>query len=157
MDSFSDLLFEMKNFKNIDIQNKKAKFEYFLLDTFTAGLVLTGTEIKSIRESKVSMADAYVLVDNDQALLKNLHIAKYDFGTYYNHEPLRDRILLLNKKEIKKINTKLKDKGLTVVPTRLFINEKGLAKIEIALAKGKKLFDKRESIKERDVERSENR
>lgn len=141
--------------KNIDIRNKKAKFEYAFLDEFTAGMVLTGTEIKSIRLGKVSMSDAYCLINNGEVFLKNFNIAAYEKGTHYNHEPLRDRKLLLNKREIKKLINKLTDKGLTVIPTRLFISESGKAKIEIALAKGKKLFDKRESIKERDVGRDE--
>jgi SsrA-binding protein len=147
----------MKIQKNIDIPNKKAKFEYAFLEEYTAGIVLTGTEIKAVREGKVSMADAYALVDQAQMVLKNLHIAKYENGTYNNHEPLRDRRLLLNKREIKKIASKLLDKGLTVIPTRFFINEKGLAKVDIAVAKGKKLYDKRDSIKAKDIERDQAR
>jgi SsrA-binding protein len=147
----------MKIQKDINISNKKAKFEYAFLEEYTAGLVLTGTEIKAVREGKVSMADAYALVDQAQMVLKNLHIAKYENGTYNNHEPLRDRRLLLNKREIKKIASKLLDKGLTVIPTRFFINEKGLAKVDIAVAKGKKLYDKRDSIKAKDIERDQAR
>ncbi|MGL4630104.1 MAG: SsrA-binding protein SmpB [Leadbetterella sp.] len=139
--------------KQIDIQNRKAKFEFALLDVYTAGIVLTGTEIKSVREGKVNLSDSYGLIDNGEIILKNLHISIYENGTYNNHQPLRDRKLLLTKKEIKKINGKLVDKGLTFIPTRFFINEKGLAKVEIAIAKGKKLYDKRESIKEKDVQR----
>jgi SsrA-binding protein len=116
-------------------------------------MVLTGTEIKSIRLNKFSMVDAYCFLINGELYVKNLNISKYEQGTHYNHEPLRDRKLLLKKKELKKIATKLIDKGLTIVPTRLFINDGGLAKLDIALAKGKKLYDKRDSIKERDVSR----
>lgn len=147
----------MKYTKNTDIQNKKARFEYALLDDFSAGMVLTGTEIKSIREGKVSLADSYCLEQGMEIFVKNMNIAKYDNGTHYNHEPLRDRKLLLAKKEIKKIIGKLQDKGLTLIPTRLYVNEKGLAKLEIALAKGKKLFDKRESIKDKDQSRERSR
>jgi SsrA-binding protein len=147
----------MKLQKTVDLHNKKAKFEYALLDIYNAGIILTGTEIKSVREGKVSMADAYALIDKGELILKNLNISLYENGTHYNHEPLRDRTLLLNKREIKKIASKLLDKGLTVIPTRFYINEKGLAKVDIALAKGKKLYDKRDSIKERDVMRDQDR
>jgi SsrA-binding protein len=147
----------MKIAKSINIQNKKAKFEYALLDVFEAGMVLTGTEIKSIRLGKVNMSDGYCFVDKNEIFAKNINIAKYDMGTYYNHDPLRDRKLLLNKREIKKIINKMTDKGLTIIPTRLFINDGGYAKIEIAIAKGKKLYDKRESIKDRDVSRDQSR
>lgn len=143
--------------KNISIPNKKAKFEYAFLEEYSAGMVLTGTEIKSIRQGKVSMSDAYCIFNSGELFVKNLNIAKYEMGTHYNHEPLRDRKLLLNKRELKKLNSKLTDKGLTIVPTRLFINESGFVKLEIALAKGKKLYDKRESIKEKDVSRDRNR
>ncbi|MCA0365615.1 MAG: SsrA-binding protein SmpB [Bacteroidetes bacterium] len=143
--------------KHTDIKNKKASFEYFFIDVYSAGMVLTGTEIKSIREGKVSMADAYCIVDKGEILVKNLNISKYEFGTHYNHEPMRERKLLLQKKEIKKLASKLTDKGLTIIPTRIYINEKGLAKLDIALAKGKKLFDKRDSIKEKDLQREKSR
>jgi SsrA-binding protein len=139
--------------KNISIPNKKAKFEYAYIEEYSAGMVLTGTEIKSIRQGKVSMSDAYCIFNSGELFVKNLNIAKYEMGTHYNHEPLRDRKLLLNKRELKKLNSKLTDKGLTIVPTRLFINESGFVKLEIALAKGKKLYDKRESIKEKDISR----
>ena len=139
--------------KKIDVSNKKASFEFFFLERYTAGMVLTGTEIKSIRLSKFNMTDAYCFFINGELYVKNLNISKYEQGTHYNHEPLRDRKLLLQRNELKKLANKLTDKGLTVIPTRLFINDKGLAKLDIALAKGKKLYDKRDSIKERDVAR----
>jgi SsrA-binding protein len=143
--------------KNISIQNKKAQFEYAFLEKYTAGVVLMGTEIKSIRQGKVSMADAYCFFNGTELFIKNLNISKYDNGTHYNHEPLRDRKLLLNRKELKKLINKLTDKGLTIIPTRIYISEQGLAKIDVGLAKGKKLYDKRESIKERDVSRDQMR
>lgn len=143
-----------KNFaKHIHIKNRRASFEYIFLETFTAGLVLRGTEIKSIRMGKANVSDAYCYVNNGELFVKNLNISAYDNGTYNNHEPLRERKLLLNKREIKKLENQLKDKGLTIVVTSLFISDNGYAKLGIALAKGKKLYDKRESIKERDVNR----
>lgn len=142
--------------KNIEIKNRKASFNYQFLEVYTAGLVLTGTEIKSIRLGKVSLEEAYCfMTEVGEIWVKSMRIAPYDFGTHYNHDPLRDRKLLLERKELKKLSSKLKDVGLTIIPTKLFINEKGLAKLNIALAKGKKMHDKRESIKERDVKRSE--
>lgn len=142
-----------KFLKNIDVTNKKASFEYFFIDKYTAGMVLTGTEIKSVRQNKFNMSDAYCYFQGNELFVKNLNISKYEQGTYLNHEPLRDRKLLLTKKELRKLSNKLTDKGLTIVPTRMFINENGYLKMEIALAKGKKLYDKRDSIKERDVSR----
>ncbi|WP_018618798.1 SsrA-binding protein SmpB [Spirosoma luteum] len=139
--------------KQVEIRNRRASFEYAFLETFTAGIVLTGTEIKSIRQGKVNLQDAYCLILNDELFIRQMSIAVYTEGTHYNHEPLRDRKLLLTKREIRKLNEKLKDQGLTIVPTRLFTNERGFAKVDIALAKGKKLYDKRDSIKEREVER----
>ena len=139
--------------KQVDIRNRRASFEYSFLETYTAGIVLTGTEIKSVRQGKVNLQDAYCLIHNDELFIRQMSISVYTEGTHYNHEPLRDRKLLLTKREIKRLTEKLKDQGLTIVPTRLFTNDRGFAKIDIALAKGKKLFDKRESIKERDVER----
>lgn len=141
----------------VEIKNKKASFEYFFLETFTAGLVLTGTEIKSIRDGKASIADAYCVIRESEVFIINMHIAEYTFGNRYNHEPKRDRKLLLGKKEIKKIKAKLIDKGLTVIPTLLFINDKGLAKLAVALAKGKKMYDKRETIKNKDIQREKSR
>jgi SsrA-binding protein len=139
--------------KQVDIRNRRASFEYAFLDNYTAGIVLTGTEIKSVRQGKVNLQDAYCLIHNDEMFIRQMSIAVYTEGTHYNHEPLRDRKLLLTKREIKRLTEKLKDQGLTIVPIRLFTNERGFAKVEIALAKGKKLYDKRDSIKEREVER----
>lgn len=142
-----------KDYNNINIKNRRASFEYEFLDKYTAGIQLTGTEIKSIREAKASLEDAYCLFLNNELWVRNMHIAEYKLGTHFNHEPKRDRKLLLNKKELLKLKEKVKVKGLTIVTTQLFINEKGLAKLNIALAKGKKLHDKRESIKARDTQR----
>ncbi len=137
----------------INIKNKKASFEYFLLEKFEAGLVLTGTEIKSIRAGKASLTESYCAFSKHELFVRNMHIAPYSHGTYNNHEPKRERKLLLTARELKKLKSRLEEKGLTLVPTRLFINEKGLAKLEIALAKGKKLYDKRETIKKKDIQR----
>jgi SsrA-binding protein len=134
-------------------KNRKAAFEYFFLEQYTAGIQLTGTEIKSVRLNQVSIAEAYCLFVKNEVVVRNMNIEPYKEGTYNNHEPKRDRKLLLNFKELKKLSTKLKDKGLTIIPLRLFINERGLAKLEIALAKGKKNYDKRESLKQKDVKR----
>ncbi|MDR6196946.1 SsrA-binding protein [Siphonobacter sp. BAB-5404] len=139
--------------KHVEIKNRRASFEYQFLETFTAGLVLTGTEIKSLRQGKANLTDAYCLILNEELFVRNMNISKYEEGTHYNHEPLRDRKLLLQKREIRKLEDKLKDQGLTIVPTRLFISDRGFAKINIALAKGKKLHDKRQDIKEKDVKR----
>lgn len=139
--------------ENINIKNKKAYFEFEFIDQYIAGIMLTGTEIKSIRAGKVNMNDGWCYFQKDDLLIKNLNIATYDKGTHYNHEPLRPRKLLLNKKELQKLQQKIKEKGLTIIPLRLFINERGFAKLEIALAKGKKVHDKRESIKEREAKR----
>ncbi|HAH57851.1 MAG TPA: SsrA-binding protein [Bacteroidales bacterium] len=137
----------------ITIKNKRAGFEYFLTEEFTAGIMLTGTEIKSIREGKVNLTDAFCVFIDDELFVRNMHISEYKFGTYANHEPKRDRKLLLNRRELRKIITKTREKGLTIVPTAMFINEKGLAKLNIAIAKGKKLYDKRETLKTKDVRR----
>ena len=141
----------------INIENRRARFDYQFLDTFVAGLVLKGTEIKSIREGKAGLSDSYCFFKNDELFVKNLHIAEYTDASFYQHEALRERKLLLNRQELNKLSKKVKDQGLTIVPKKLFINEKGYAKLEIALAKGKKLFDKRDDIKKRDVEREMNR
>ena len=138
---------------NINIRNKKASHDYEFIEKYTAGIVLTGTEIKSIRMGKASLVDAYCYVVNGELWVKNMHVAEYDWGTYYNHVPKRDRKLLLNRKELNKLDRKIKEKGFTMVATRLFINEKGFAKLEIALARGKKEYDKREDIKKRDTKR----
>ncbi len=143
--------------KKVNIKNKRASFEYFFLDTFSAGIVLTGTEIKSIRQGKVNFQDAYCLFMDDELFVRSLHISPYTEGTHYNHDPIRDRKLLMTKRELRKLAENMKDQGLTIIPTRLFTNERGLAKMEIALAKGKKLYDKRDSIKERDIKRETDR
>lgn len=133
--------------------NRSAKFEYAFLEEFTAGMQLQGTEIKSIRNKDVSINEAYCTLIKDELWVINLHIGIYEQGSYNNHEPKRERKLLLNKRELKKLSNKLKDKGLTIIPTRLFISDNGYAKLNIALAKGKKMFDKRDSIKDQDVKR----
>ncbi len=138
---------------NINIRNKKASHDYEFIEKYTAGIVLTGTEIKSIRMGKAGLVDAYCFFVNGELWVKNMHVAEYDWGNYNNHLPKRDRKLLLNKKELYKIDRKIKEKGFTMVATRLFINEKGFAKLEIALARGKKEYDKREDIKKRDTKR----
>lgn len=138
---------------NINILNKKASYEYSFLDKYVAGLLLTGTEIKSIRLGKANITDGFCVFQNGELIARNIQINEYEKGTHYNHEPKRDRKLLLNKHELKKLEGALKDQGLTIVPLKLFINEKGWAKLEIALAKGKKLFDKREDIKKKDLQR----
>ncbi len=143
--------------KTITIKNKKAYFEYFFLEEFVAGIQLTGTEIKSIREGKANFVDSYCAFEGSELFVKNLHIAEYTMGTHYNHEPKRDRKLLLNRRELKKLQTKSTEKGLTIIPIRLFINDRGLAKLAIALAKGKHSYDKRESIKQRDMDRDMDR
>lgn len=142
---------------NIKIKNKRADFEYFLIDKYIAGLVLTGSEIKSIREGKVNINDAYCVFQEGELWVRNVHISEYYLGTHYNHEPKRDRKLLLNKKELNKLLNKLKVQGHTIVPILLFINESGKAKLEISLAKGKKLYDKRETLKEKDLKREAER
>ncbi len=137
----------------IEIKNRKADYLYFLLNSYTAGIVLTGTEIKSIRAGKANITDAYCSFINNELWVHNMHISEYAAGSYNNHFPKRDRKLLLTKKEIKKLLTKLNERGFTIVPTLLWINENGYAKLDISLAKGKKLYDKRESIKEKDERR----
>ena len=144
--------------KTVNIKNKKAGHEYFLMQELTAGIQLTGTEIKSIRDGKASIVDAYCSFKGDELFVINMHIAEYTYGTYNNHEPKRDRKLLVTKRELKKLQVKVKERGFTIVPTLLFINEKGLAKLTIALAKGKHHYDKRENLKNKDhmreIERS---
>lgn len=137
--------------KKINILNKRAKFEYELLDKYVAGIVLVGTEIKSIRQGKASIAESFCEFSNGELFLINSHIQEYAFGTHYNHKSKSDRKLLLNKKELKALEKGVQNKGLTIVPLRMFLNDRGLAKVEIALAKGKKLYDKRQSIKERET------
>lgn len=137
----------------IDIRNKKASFEYEFLEKFVAGMVLTGTEIKSLRQGKASLPDAYCTFQNRELWVHGMHISEYWWGTLNNHDPKRDRKLLLSRKELDKLERKSQDKGLTIIAFHLFINEKGLAKVEIALAKGKKSYDKREDIKKKDTQR----
>ena len=139
--------------KDININNKRARFEYLIIDTFIAGIQLNGTEIKSIRLGKAIITDSFCTFKKDELWIRGMHIAEYEFGTYTNHEPKRERKLLLNRLELDKLQKKLKDQGLTIVPLRLFITEKGWAKLEIAIAKGKKLHDKRDSLKEKDIQR----
>lgn len=142
-----------KKYELPEIVNRKAKFNYEFLETFKAGMVLTGTEIKSVKEGKVNLGDSFCYFRQGELWLKNLHISEYKNGSYANHEPLRLRKLLLTKKEMRKLEGKIKEKGLTIIPYKIFFSERGLAKIEIVLAKGKKSFDKRESIKERDTQK----
>ncbi len=139
--------------KIINIKNKKASYEFEFIDKFVAGLVLTGTEIKSIREGKVSLTEAFCYFRRDELYIKQMHIAPYTMAASYNHDAVRERKLLLNKKELNKLQTKFAEKGLSIIPLRIFVNDRGLAKMEIALAKGKKIHDKRDSIKEKDAKR----
>jgi SsrA-binding protein len=136
-----------------EFKNKKASYQYELTEHFVAGIQLRGTEIKSIRNGKVSFTDAYCVVEDEEIYVRGLHISEYRFGTIYNHEPKRQRKLLLNRQEIRKIHKRVKERGNTIIPVALFINEKGLAKLEISLAQGKRLHDKREGIKEKDMKR----
>ena len=137
----------------IHIVNKKAKFEYVILDRYTAGIVLYGTEIKSIREGKASLVDSWCAFVGNELYVKQMHIAEYRFGSYANHEAKRDRKLLLNRRELRKLQKAAQDTGKTIVPLSLFINEKGLAKLEIALCQGKHTYDKRQSLREADDKR----
>ncbi|MGJ1264744.1 MULTISPECIES: SsrA-binding protein SmpB [Sphingobacterium] len=138
---------------NINIKNKRASFEYHLLDKYIAGLQLLGTEIKSIREGKANINDSFCAFFEKGLYIRNMHIAEYSHGSFYNHEAKRDRQLLLTKRELKKLRAKGDEKGFTIVPLRIFVNERGFAKVEIALAQGKKDFDKRDTIKDRDAKR----
>lgn len=139
------------------IKNKKASFEYSFIEEYEAGLVLAGTEVKSLREGQASINEAYCVIRNGELYIINMHIAAYKLGTCNNHEPKRERKILLNRREIRKISISIGEKGLTVIPTRLYFNDKGLAKLKIAVAKGKKLYDKRETIKTKDQNRDLNR
>ncbi|SNR93167.1 SsrA-binding protein SmpB [Desulfurobacterium atlanticum] len=136
-----------------EIKNKKAFFDYEILEKYEAGIELKGTEVKSLREGKANLRDSFVRIENDEAYLFNAYIAPYSHGNLFNHEPTRRRKLLLHKKEIKRLLGKSQEKGLTIIPLRIYFNKRGKAKVEIALAKGKKLYDKRETIKRRDLER----
>lgn len=144
-----------KNTKsNINIKNRKASFDYEIIDTFTAGIVLTGTEIKSLRQGKAGLTDTYCFNQNSELWVKNMYIAEYSYGSYNNHTTHRDRKLLLNRKELTTIFKSSEQPGYSIVPLRIFINERGLAKMVIAIAKGKKVYDKRQSIKEREDKRN---
>lgn len=143
--------------QNISIKNRKASFNYELIERFVAGLKLVGTEIKSIRNGKVNLTDSFCTIIKGEMYVINLHIAEYELGTINNHIAKRDRKLLLNKKEIEKLEKKIKESGLTIVPTKLFVNDRGLAKLEIALARGKKTYDKRETLKSKDAKRDMDR
>ncbi|MGB0456484.1 MAG: SsrA-binding protein SmpB [Flavobacteriaceae bacterium] len=141
--------------KSVNILNKKARFSYEILDTYTAGIVLTGTEIKSIRASKASIAESFCeFNEQGELFVINMTVQEYDYGNHFNHKPKAERKLLLNKKELRKLEKEVKNTGLTIVPLKLFINDKGFAKLQIALAKGKKLFDKRDTIKDRENKRN---
>lgn len=143
------------NPKEINIKNRRATFDYAIVDTFTAGIVLTGTEIKSLRQGKASLVDTFCYVDQrGEVWVKNMYIAEYFYGTYNNHSARRDRKLLLSRKEIRQLAKSGKEAGFTIVPLRLFINQKGLAKLVIGVARGKKEYDKRQAIKEREDKRS---
>lgn len=141
----------------IEIKNKKASFEYEFIESFTAGIVLTGTEIKSIRAGKASLNDSYCYFVGSELFVKNMHVADYWWGSFNKHDPKRERKLLLQRKELRKLQRATKEKGLTIVTTRLFIAENGYAKLNIALARGKKEYDKRQSIKEKDQRREQER
>lgn len=142
---------------NINIRNKRATFDYEILDKYVAGMVLTGTEIKSIRLGKASLVDTFCVFEKSGMWVKNMNISEYFYGSYNNHAARRDRKLLLNKKELSKINKYAKEPGYTIVPLKLFINERGLAKLEIGVARGKKTFDKRQSLREKDDKRAMDR
>ncbi len=137
----------------IKIRNKRISWEYFLIDKIVAGIVLTGTEIKSIREGKANLADSYCYFEGGELFVRNMHISEYLYGTYNNHLAKRDRKLLLNRRELKKMQRQVKEKSMTIVPVVLFINDKGYAKLEIALAKGKHFYDKRNTLKDKDHKR----
>ncbi len=139
--------------KNIKIKNRKVRFEYEILDRFTAGIVLRGTEIKAIREGQASIAEAFCEFSNNELFVINMTVQEYSHATFFNHNPKSERKLLLNRSELKKLEKQVKNTGLTIIPLLLFTNDNGLAKIEIALCKGKKLYDKRESLKDRDNKR----
>lgn len=142
-----------KKFELPEIVNRKARFNYEFIESYSAGMVLTGTEIKSIKEGKVNMGDSFCYFRSSELWLKNLHISEYKNGSYANHEPMRLRKLLLTKREIRRLEGKIKEKGLTIIPYKIFFNERGLAKIEVVLARGKKSYDKRETLKERDAQK----
>ena len=138
----------------INIRNRRARFDYEILDTYTAGIALTGTEIKSIRQGKASLADTYCMTEHGEIWIKNMYIAEYFYGSYNNHSSRRDRKLLLNRKEIKALAKEQENPGVSIIPLKLFISDRGFAKVQIGVAKGKKQYDKRQSIKERDDKRA---
>lgn len=138
----------------VNIKNRRANFDYAISETFTAGIVLTGTEIKSIRQGKASLVDTFCYVNSGEVWIKNMYVAEYFYGTYNNHQTRRDRKLLLNRKEINKLQKASKENGMTIVPLRIFINDRGLAKVVVGLGRGKKEYDKRQSIKEREDKRN---
>ena len=146
-----------KKVSNVNIKNRRATFDYIVTETYTAGIVLTGTEIKSIRQSKASLVDTYCTFIAGELWVKNMHVSEYFYGSYNNHVARRDRKLLLERKELRKLQNAVKNPGFTIVPTRLFINEKGLAKLDISIARGKKEFDKRETMKEKEDRRQMDR
>lgn len=144
--------------KNIEIKNRKARYEYHIIQTYEAGIMLTGTEVKSVRDGKANINEAYCLFDkNNELWIKSMHISEYELGSYYNHEPKRDRKLLLKRSELKKLNRKVMEKGYAIVPLKVYFSERGLVKIELAVAQGKKSYDKRHSIKEKDMKREGSR
>ncbi|MEM7656107.1 MAG: SsrA-binding protein SmpB [Bacteroidota bacterium] len=143
----------MKGRNTTIVQNRKARHEFYLEATFTAGLLLTGTEVKSLRTGKASLQEAYCVIEKNEAFIVGMNIAEYENGSYNNHEPTRKRKLLLNKREIAKLRKGLEQQGFTIVPVKLFFNERNLVKLSLALGKGKKLFDKRDTVKKRDVQR----
>ncbi|NSW94758.1 MAG: SsrA-binding protein SmpB [Bacteroidales bacterium] len=142
-----------RNTENILIRNKKASHDYNFIEQFTAGIQLTGTEIKSLRMGKANLADSYCVFHDGELFIKGMHIAEYWWGNLNNHDPLRERKLLLTSRELRKIERKVKETGLTIIPLKVFINERGLAKVEIAIARGKKEYDKREAIRQKDSRR----
>jgi len=147
----------VKGIQQLNIKNRRATFEFSLLMELTAGIQLTGTEIKSVRAGKANITDAFCVIVNGELVVRNMYIEEYAQGNIYNHEPKRDRKLLINRTELNKLIGKLKDKGLTIVPLKMYLSESGYAKLEIALAKGKKMYDKRESLKDKDVKRDMDR
>jgi SsrA-binding protein len=144
---------ELSMADQVNIKNKKASFAYTFIEKFTAGVQLLGTEIKSIRNNKANLSDSFCIFYGNELFIRNLHISEYEKGGYNNHEPKRERKLLLNRKELKKIKKKSEEKGMTIIPTRLFVNQRGLAKLDIALSKGKNTYDKRQDIKTKDMKR----
>ncbi len=155
--AINNLFFANKSYvvnnNRVNIKNKKASFNFEFIEKFTAGIVLGGTEIKSIRQGKASLVDAYCFFEGDELWVSGMHIAEYSFGSYNNHDPKQDRKLLLNRRELNKLRKKSQEKGFTIVATRLFVNDRGLAKLDIALAKGKREYDKRQDIRKRDTDR----